>query len=304
MKKVAIIIINYNREKDTVDCLESLLDQDFSKNAFSTIVVDNGSKNKFATDKNYKEIGLKILRSEKNLGFAGGNNLGIEYALDNGADYVLLLNNDTFVDRRFVKELINVFEDKKYAGIVAPKIYFAKGFEFHDKYRTEDLGKVFWYTGGIMDWNNVIGKHRGVDDVDTGQYDKIEKTDFASGCCFLTSREVLEKVGMFDEKFFLYYEESDLCERVKRKGFSIFYAPRSVLWHKNAQSTGGSGSGLQDYYISRNRLLFGIRYAPFRSKIALLRESLKLLIVGRKWQKIGVRDFYIRKFGKGSFDLD
>ncbi|OIP58179.1 MAG: glycosyltransferase family 2 protein [Candidatus Levybacteria bacterium CG_4_10_14_0_2_um_filter_36_16] len=304
MKKVAIIIINYNREKDTVDCLESILAIESSKNILTTIVVDNGSKNKFATNKNYKEIGLKILRSEKNLGFAGGNNFGIKHALNNGADYVLLLNNDTFVDRKFIKELIDVFEEKKDAGIVAPKIYFAKGFEFHDRYRAEDLGKVFWYAGGIMDWNNVIGKHRGVDDVDTGQYDKIEKTDFASGCCFLTSREVLEKVGMFDEKFFLYYEESDLCERVKRNGFSIFYTPKSVLWHKNAQSTGGSGSDLQDYYISRNRLLFGMKHAPFRSKIALFRESLKLLIMGRKWQKIGIRDFYILKFGKGSFSLD
>lgn len=152
-----------------------------------------------------------------------------------------------------------------------------------------------------MDWGNVLGSHRGVNEVDKGQYDRMDRTDFASGCCLLIKREVLETVGMFDEKYFLYYEDSDLAERAKRKNYSIMYAPKAYLWHKNAGSAGGSGSALQDYYITRNRLLFGMRYASIRTRIALLKESMRLLVTGRAWQKKGVRDFYLRRFGKGSY---
>src|SRR3989344_360711 len=108
-------------------------------------------------------------------------------------------------------------------------------------------------------------------------------------------------VGMFDDKYFLYYEDADLSMRIKKKGFKIVYVPSSIIWHKNAGSAGGSGSMLQDYYITRNRLLFGFRYAPFRSKLALFRESLSLLFRGRQWQKCGVIDFYLGKLGRGSY---
>ena len=303
MKNIAIITINYNGEKDTLECLNSVESLISSRYSLTTVVVDNASEKKFeGFEKKYNKINLKILRSEENLGFSGGNNLGIKYALEKGADYILFLNNDTLVDNKLLEELLDVFEKDKDAGIVAPKIYFAPGYEFHkDRYAKNDLGKVIWYAGGVMDWKNVFGKHRGVDEVDAGQFDEACETDFASGCCFLTARGVLEKVGVFDEKYFLYYEENDLCQKVKKTGLKILFAPKALLWHKNAQSTGGSGSKLQDYYITRNRLLFGFRYAPLRSKVALIRESLKILIKGRKWQKIGVIDFYFQKFGKGSY---
>jgi GT2 family glycosyltransferase len=113
----------------------------------------------------------------------------------------------------------------------------------------------------------------------------------------------LEKAGLFDEKLFLYFEDADLSQRVLRAGYTIIYAPKAVIWHANAASGGGSGSILHDYYITRNRMIFGMKYAPLRSKIALVRESLRLLVSGRQWQKIGIRDFYIGKFGKGSFGV-
>ena len=301
--KVAIIIINFNGEEDTIQCLQSLEILNFPKENLLTVVVDNGSKKKFELPKAKLNGGnIKVLNTGENLGFAGGNNFGIRYAIENEADYIMLLNNDTYVEKNLVKELLTAFQSESNVGIIAPKIYFAKGFEFHkNNYRENDLGKVFWYAGGIMDWENVIGRHRGVDEVDNGQYEKIEDTDFATGCCFFTSVEVLQKVGLLDESLFLYYEENDLCQRVKKYGHRILYAPKAILWHKNAQSTGGSGSALQDYFITRNRLLFGMRYASLRAKIALIRESIKLLIFGRKWQKVGVIDFFLRKFGKGSY---
>lgn len=294
---IAIIILNWNGKENTLACLEGVKKLKVRNEQLEVIVVDNGSDETF----NIQHSTVKIIRSEVNLGYAGGNNIGIKYALEKGADYVLILNNDTIVEKDLVTELLKTAQDNT-VGIVAPKIYFAKGFEFHkDRYQKKDLGKIIWYAGGLMDWKNVLGSHRGVDEVDMGQYDETQSTDFASGCCMLVRKEVFEAVGLFDENYFLYYEDSDLSEKARRAGFTIMYNSKAFLWHKNAGSVGGSGSTLQDYYITRNRLLFGMRFAPFRSKQALLRESMELLLKGRPWQKRGVLDFYLRRLGKGSY---
>lgn len=299
MKKVSVIILHYNSLQNTLDCIESLQKIVVPKGTqIEIIVVDNGSK------ENIKYRGVKIIKNKENLGFAEGNNVGIRYALENGADFVLILNNDTYVEKNFLEELLQVGKQDNKIGILIPKIYFAPGFEFHkDRYEKNELGRVFWYAGGEIDWANVIGHHRGVDEVDRGQYDKIEETETATGCCMLIKREVFEKVGLLDDKYFLYYEDNDLSMRAKKKSFKIMYVPASLIWHKNAGSAGGSGSMLQDYYITRNRLLFGLRYAPPRSRFALFRESLSLLIKGREWQKRGVLDFYLKKLGKGSYKV-
>jgi GT2 family glycosyltransferase len=301
MTKVFITILNYNGNKDTYNCLNSLEELNTTGFELNVVVVDNASKEKFTEDKKYK-FDLKIIRSETNLGFSGGQNLGIKFALDNGADYVVILNNDVILNKELIVELLNTFETNKDCGIVSPKIYFAKGHEFHkDRYQQNELGKVIWYAGGQIDWQNVIASHIGVDEVDKGQYQNVKEIDFASGCCEMIKREVFEKIGFFDDRYFLYYEDNDLSQRAKKQGFKIYYQPKAMLWHINAGSAGGSGSGLQDYYITRNRLLFGFGYATFRTKIALCRESLKNILTGRPWQKKGALDFYLRKFGKGSY---
>lgn len=301
MTKVIISVINFNGAKATIECLKTIDELNIDKLEVEVIVLDNGSTEKFdQEDVVLHKIPFEFIKSKENLGFAGGHNLIFKRALKKMADYVLVLNNDVVLDQNCLQELINSF--KPGVGIVSPKIYFAKGYEFHkDRYQEKDLGKVIWYAGGEMDWKNVLGVHRGVDEVDSGQFDKEVEIDFASGCCMLFSKEVLERIGVFDERYFLYYEDNDLSQRVKKNGFKIMFTPKAFLWHKNAASAGGSGSNLQDYYISRNRLLFGLRFAPPRAKIALIRESLKILIGGRKWQKKGVADFYLRKFGKGSY---
>jgi len=308
MQKASVIILHYSGKENTTDCLKSLINIKLPKEvALEMVVVDNGTKPEFRINDIRENLGknvIKIIRNKENLGFAGGNNVGISYALKNGADYVLVLNNDTVVDRNLIAELLKIAKTDESIGILAPKIYFAKGFEFHkNRYTEEDLGKVFWYAGGEMDWGNVLGHHRGVDEVDHGQYDKIMETQFASGCCMFIKKAVFDKVGLFDDKYFLYYEDADFSERVKKANYKIVYAPSVILWHKNAGSAGGSGSKLQDYYITRNRLLFGMRYAPVRAKFALFRESLKILLTGRQWQKKGILDFYLNRFGKGSFSI-
>jgi len=300
--KIVIIILNWNGKENTIACLESIKQLESKNYQLEVAVVDNASSDGSGDAIKNKFPKVTVIENKKNLGFSGGNNVGITYALENNANYVLILNNDTIVDKHLLNNLLEVAISNEKVAIVAPKIYFAKGYEFHkDRYEKNERGKVIWYAGGIMDWSNVIGHHRGVDEVDKGQYEKIEETDFASGCCMLIKGEVFKKVGMLDEKYFLYYEDSDLSEQTKRAGYSVIYAPKAILWHKNAGSAGGSGSSLQDYYITRNRLLFGMRFAPLRAKIALLKESMKLLIDGRDAQKKGILDFYFMRFGKGSY---
>ncbi len=303
MSKVFVTLVNYNGNKNTLSCLESLDKTTIEGFSLNVVVVDNASKEVFKTDRKFANFNLKVIGLEENLGFAGGQNLGIKFALKNGADYVVVLNNDVILDNNFLIELLNTFKKDESCGLVSPKIYFAKGYEFHkERYSQKEQGKVIWYAGGILDWKNVLGSHRGVDEVDKGQYEKLGKTDFVSGCCIMIKRQVFEKIGFFDEKYFLYYEDNDLSQRAKRQGFSVYYQPKAFLWHLNAGSTGGSGSMLHDYYITRNRLLFGFKFTSFKTKLALIRESLKLIVVGRPWQKKGVLDFYLGSFGRGSFN--
>lgn len=302
MKKIFISILNFNSLEATKKCLRSI--KNLEKNDFElfVIVLDNGSKEFELKEDFISPLPLKVIKSSENLGFSGGHNLCFNYALANGADYVLVLNNDTTVDKKVVSFLLQTAQKDEKNGIIVPKIYFAKGSEYHkERYKEAELGKVFWYAGGRMDWANVLGSNRGVDEVDKGQYDNTEETELATGCCMLVKKEVLKTLGGFDDDYFLYYEDNDFCQRAKRAGFKIFYEPKAIIWHENAGSGGGSGSPLQDYYITRNRLLIGSRYAPLRARIALFRESLKLLIKGREWQKKGIRDFYLKKFGKGSY---
>lgn len=303
MKKVVISIINYNGRENTTACLESI--QKITRDSYilSTIVIDNNSVEPFTLrEQSYKDIDLSVVYNKENKGFSGGHNIGIKYALKNNADYVILLNNDCVVDPDFIEKMLVVAESKEEIGLLSPKIYFKKGSEYHkDRYDKKDLGKVIWYAGGNIDWRNMIASHVGVDEVDHGQYDKSGETMFASGCCLLIKKSVLLSIGFLDEAYFLYYEDADFNERAKRADFLSYYAQEAVIWHSNAGSAGGSGSVLQDYYISRNRLRFAMKYAPVRTKFALIKESIKILLSGRKWQKKGVRDFYLGIYGKGSY---
>ena len=299
MGKIAIVILHYKKRDLTIKCLRSV---DNLKHNFSLIkiLVDNNSPEPIeGLEEKFKDVIL--LKNSQNLGFAEGNNVGIRYALKNKTDWVLILNNDTTVAPYLLIQLIKQSSLINKSGILGSKIYFAPGYEYHkSRYKQSQRGKVFWYAGGVIDWKNVYCSHRGVDEVDSGQYDKVEETDFVSGCAMLVKKEVFEKIGLFDPRYFLYLEDVDFCQRAKKAGFKIIYVPQGKVWHYNASSSEVGGS-LHDYFITRNRLLFGIKYAPARTKIALLKESFRLLFNGRSWQKIGVRDFYLRKFGKGSW---
>lgn len=301
MKKISVVTINFNTAHETKEFLASVKKIKTTDFIVEAIVVDNGSKDVLTLTKEEKK-GVTLIRSEVNTGFTGGNNIGLREALKRNADFVLVINNDTLLDTRLITNLLSVLESNPKIGVTVPKIYFAKGHEFHkDRYRKDQLGKVFWYAGGFTDWAHVNGIHRGVDEVDQGQYENPESITFATGCCMLIKREVLGKVGLFDEKYFLYYEDADFTQRVLKAGYKIYYVPSAVLIHINAGSSGGAGSALQDYFMTRNQMLFGMAYAPIRTKIALLRQSIRLLFNGRPNQKKAIHDYYVGKFGKGTY---
>lgn len=300
--KVSVIIVNWNRKDDTIDCLKSLRRISTYGYELSVIVVDNGSTDGSIEALNkITNFAFRLIPLSENTGFVGGNNIGIKAAMEDGADYVLLLNNDTLVDRYLIRELLKSAERSKEAGVLVPKIYFAPGFEFHkDRYPKSLLGKVIWFAGGVIDWSNVYASNFGVDEIDRGQFDNEREIDFATGCAMFIKRKVISKVGLLDERYFAYLEDAEYCQRVNKAGWKVIYVPTGYLWHKVSQ-TSKSGGDLNDYFLTRNRMLFGLKYASARTKFALIRESIRLLLSGRKWQKIGIRDFYLRRFAKGSF---
>lgn len=291
----AVIILNYKGLENTLECLESLRKCSIANMRLSIIVVENGSQDGSAESLS-KIKDIELITSEDNLGFSGGMNLGIKFAISRNTDYIIILNNDTYVDKNLITSLV---KSARNAEIVVPKIYFAPGYEYHEsRYKKSDLGKVIWYAGGLIDWQNVIGIHRGVDEVDKGQF-KRKSITFATGCCMLVSQEVFAKIGLLDEKYFLYLEDMDFSYRAQKAGFKILFEPKAIVWHKNAAAAGGSGSSLQDYYFTRNRLLFAAKYAKLGTKLALLKHVVTQ--ASDPIKRKALLDFLTFHYGKKNF---
>jgi GT2 family glycosyltransferase len=297
--KTAFVVLSYNTKDLTNQCIDSLKSAG-GKNLQVVVVDNNSSDGSQEILKNRKDIDYLPLKN--NLGFTGGNNFGIRHCLNKGYRFIGIINSDTIVDKDFLQPLVNQLKFKPDTGLVGPKIYFYPGKEYHrDKYKSSDKGKVIWSAGGNIDWDNVYASNRGIDEVDHGQYDRISETDFISGCCLLAKSDTWKKINLFDERYYLYYEDADLSQKSKKIGLKNLYIPQSKIWHINAGSS-KVGGDLHDYFITRNRLLFGIKWAGPRAKISLIKESIKLLRKGRRWQKKGIKDFYLFNFGKGSWE--
>lgn len=298
--KIGFITINFHSDQDTLDVVKQLGGNALPLGVSSTVYVVDNDKSDNLKEKLKKYSQAVYIASPGNVGFATGNNLGMKQALKDEADLIVLINNDTIVPEDLVLKILASPIVEKSTGAVGGLIYFAKGFEFEDKYKNDELGKVIWYAGGEYDWNNVYAKHLGVNEVDKGQFDGQRETDFITGCLFITKSEVLKKVGLFDERYCLYFEDSDLGLRIKKAGYKLIFDSNVKIAHKVAQSS-GIGSPLNDYFITRNRLVFGMDYARTRTKLALLREATKKLFFGTKAQKLAICDFFMRKLGWGSW---
>jgi GT2 family glycosyltransferase len=300
MTKVAIIIVHYNTEEETRDCLLSLKKIKTDGLDVSTIVVDNGSKELLEVAEAQRPAKTIILRSDSNLGFTSGNNLGINHAFQHlDPEYILLLNSDTLVEPNFLKQLVSCAQEKENMGLITPLIYFAPGREFHnDSYTQDQEGKVIWYAGGSIDWPHLDAFHRGIDEVDQDHFSHDQVSDFATGCCALIPRKVLDQVGLFDPNYFLYLEDVDLSLRIARAGYEIHMCPHAKIWHINAGSSGGAGSALGNYYQTRNRLFFFNKYAPNKIRLTLWKFAARLLFKGTAIERRAATDWLMGRMGK------
>ena len=270
-KEVSVITINYNGLKDTCELMESLPLDDSS---LEVIVVDNASKEDEASMIEQRFPQVRVIRSQQNLGFAGGNNLGIKAA---SGKYLFFLNNDATVSGTY-QPLINRLESDPMIGVVCPKIRFS-----WDSHPIQYAG----YTplSPITLRNRSIG----FSEEDHGQYDTAHTTPYAHGAAMMVKREAIDKAGMMPECYFLYYEELDWSMMMRRCGYEIWYEPAFTVFHKESRST-GQDSPLRTYYITRNRLLFVSRNGKGISKIlsflylmgpVAAKDVLKSLLHGR-----------------------
>lgn len=285
---IAVVLVNYNGLSDTLDCIGSLGD---SAIPLKIIVIDNASKNDetdFIRDK-YPDV--KTFRLEQNLGFAGGNNVGIKWALENDYDYIALLNNDTVIDSKLFE---NLLAEANGNTVVAPYMYY------------HGSPKDLWYGGGNLNRWTGNAKH-----IYTFSEKPFECT-LVTGCCFMAHRSIWEKVGMLDDSYFMYNEDADYSIRLMQNGIRLKVVPQAKLWHKVGKSSGGETSPFSCYYITRNRLhllktyrnFFKLTAYPFTILTRYL-WILRMLKAGKKNSAKafmqGIKDFKKGLMGKIDF---
>ncbi len=288
-----IILLNYNGVSDTLDCLESLKMIDYPN--FKVMVVDNNSSGDDVEiiKSKYNDFISEIICSKQNLGFSGGNNLGINHAIANGAEYVLLLNNDTIVEREFLSVMIKKSNEYPDAGIITCRI------NYYDK------KDVAWYSGGYISKIKASGF-----ELHLPQKSNDTFCTFASGCNLLIKKEVIEKAGLLDEKYFLYLEDTDYCARTLSAGYKILFTDKTKIFHKVCSSTGRDSNSLPLYYSTRNRFYFIKKNYPRWLPISYFYLFLVLFIKsithsnGKEYfliTKKAVSDFFSGNLGKTNF---
>lgn len=241
MQSTAIILLNFNSFQDTNECIESILDS--RESHYTIVVVDNASKDNSLSKlkgRYASNITISFIDSNKNLGFSGGCNLGIEYALQNRFDYILLLNNDTIVTPGYLSELKQIFKIDSQIGIVGGKTLF------------NDDRKSIWDAGGSISKKEYRGIRRR--DGDAG-INTVGEVGFVTCCLALVKREVIEKIGPLPEAYFFGSEEWDFSLRAQRAGFKLMYTPECVIYHKVGRSHDHTSLKMM-YNTLRNRLLF------------------------------------------------
>ncbi|MDL1957076.1 MAG: glycosyltransferase, partial [Candidatus Desulfofervidus auxilii] len=307
--KISIIVINYKKTKDTLECLSSINKNDYEK--YQVIVVNNtirdGLKelqefaekekinfiycegNHFIYPKKSFKRELILINNKENLGFAGGNNIGIKYALNCGADYIWLLNNDTIIDKDALVELVKLAETDKKIGLISSKIYC-----YNNPKKVQYDGKKTVYEG--------------MDDI---KNDFPKPTNFASGCSLFIRREFIEKVGFLDEDYFLYFEDNDISARALKAGWKVYYNPYSKVYHKGGVSIGGwLKSPLSVYYATRNLLLYHYKHNFFdvSRDFDYLKNQVFSQLDGDKIRVYafvqGIEDFIYGKKGKAEIDFE
>jgi len=247
---LTIIVLTWNNFGDTAECLQSLRKLNYPH--YNVVLVDNGSTDGSVERLHLEFPEVKLIRNSENLGYAAGNNIGLEYALSKNVDYIILLNNDTVVDVNLAAGLIKASHE---IGNLA--IFGCVNYYYNDRKRVQFSGGLFnWKTGDIIDQT----RHK----IDEGQFQLLKEVDTVAGSCLFLPTTIIKTVGLFDNRFFLTFEESDLCCRVKKAGYKVYTYMGAGVWHKVSVSGQAHKKGLNilKYYAVRNRFLFLTRNSP------------------------------------------
>jgi len=285
--KVSVILLNYNGDDDTIACVDSLRNVTYDN--YEVIVVDNASKTQDTLGKRLPPEVIYI-KSTDNLGFSGGNNLGIDYAVSHDSEFVLLLNNDTIVESDFINMLIETAKSIPEIGIITGKILY---------YSKPDY---IWYAGGYMNLNRSRIHHLHIRRKNDFE-DNTTCVSFATGCLMMIPVSVVKEIGTLNDIFFMYSEDAEYCTRVLGANYKIVYEPKAKIYHKVSASSGGADSKLSQYYRVRNEMYLVTHYANhkiFGSVCCLIRYAKRFLVRQFTFSCItaGMYDLMVCKMGK------
>jgi GT2 family glycosyltransferase len=289
-----VIVLNNNRIKDVLACLDSLFQSDYKN--LKVLLVDIDSEEKTRKMISQRFLDVQIIPLTTNLGYAGNNNIGIQAALSQGAEWILILNDDTILDPLCLSHLVDAGESNSKIGIVGPMV-------FHF-----DEPNVIQSAGGMLGlyWQSI---HLGKDEIDQGQFQSMREVDWISGCAILVRKAVIDKIGMLDVDYFLYWEETEWCIRAAKAGWKILQVPHAKLWHKGVQRE-YQPQPYVTYYSTRNRLFTLEKHkAPIFIRMLALANVLRTLFswsVKPRWRFKrdhrnamwrGLIDFLYRRMG-------
>lgn len=259
---ITVVYRNYTTLKDFFESLSKQTSKDFK------VFIFDGSPEK----KNLSLPEYTHLIQGTNHGYAHGVNKAFSVASEMYSSFAVV-NSDIIFEKHFVERTLKSLE-KNQNTLIGGKIYYAPDYEYHKtRYSTQDKGRVLWYAGGYIDWHHALAQHRGIDEVDRGQYNSKEPTSFITGCLICYTKQTAHKLGKWSTSYNMYFEDADYCQKAKKKKVALVYDPSIIIWHKNAQSSGGSGSTSQQKMFDKSRLLFGLRFAPFRTKLHLFKNK-------------------------------
>jgi GT2 family glycosyltransferase len=239
---VYVVVLNWNLKDDTMACVESIQAGTYANHRI--VIVDNGSQDdSVRTLTGHFGTAVDLIASEENLGFAGGANVGIRHALDRGADYVLLLNNDTIAAPNLIEILADTAASCSRETVLGPAICY-----YDDPQR-------FWRLGAVHRWGLPVPVEIGHDAPDTGQFTAPFEVDYVTGCAMWVPAQIFERVGLLNQDFFMYYEDADFCWRVREAGFDVVVVPEARIWHKISRSSRQVPRST-GYHHTRNRVIF------------------------------------------------
>ena len=308
--RIAIVILNWNNPDDTLACLGSVGALHYPAEQLETIVVDNGSTDDSVVRISAEYPEATILETEENLGYAAGNNVGIRYALDTGADYILILNNDTLIAPTMLTELVHFMEPRPEIGMAGPTMYCVEPKD------------TLFAAGSFVQWSKGQLWHRGLfqpANVYAG-IQNPEPVDFIVGCGVLVRRQCIEAIGLFNPDYYLNFEDTEWDIQAWRHGFEVWHVPQAVMWHK-VNATLGRASPANTYYMTRNALLFFWRNASLHLRwLAVSRIILRTLRTTMAWtvkpqyrnetfrrkrdaNLFALRDFFLGRFGRMGPDV-